>query len=227
MNIDPVRKTYLSYILTVIKIIVVCVLAGFIVDYFILSPRRLARLADDYNILVDKFNQAVTNHTLAFVQIGSRVDNMPISVYLPTLSGTTKQIDTGITLLDNDGQMVHDLEVKGVYINGLVFVSSVESTVSSDGSTLQKKQKSLKTDIDSITGNVDKITSHPATWIEANVIPADTVFKLVGNSAGNFQLQGASINEVNILQYKPLNHVEYYPNAFGSNEFDVSHKQII
>ena len=202
-----------------VLLVLVLLVLYFVYDY-LQTPRYLQEMTEDYNALVDQFHLAVRETALAYIHIGSKVDGMPVTIQMRSITGGLVETSESRKLqpmLYVDGK-IRPFVVFGYILREAVYIHSIKVRVSFDEDTQQETgqlyvfDKSL--DLDPAT---NPQVSHPATWVQADgQLDENQFYQLVVNPAGLFTLvRIKSFRDIPGLPTHPPQHRNYTKTLTG------------
>ena len=208
----------LSTLLVILKLAMVCIVFYFVYDY-LQTPVYLQELTDEYNTLVDQFHVAVQETSIAYIHIGSKQDNMPVTIQMRSITGSlveTKLSRRNHPNLYVQGQIM-PFCVFGYIQRDVVYIHSIKVRVSFDEETqLETGQLYIfDKNIDMDPDNPQ--VSHPATWVQANgELDENQFYQLVVNPAGLFTLvRIESFQDIEGLPDRPPEYRNYTKTLQG------------
>lgn len=176
-----------------------------------MMPQRLDDLADQYNELVDKFNTAVKMTTVAYLHVGPKSQNMPLTMTYRSVNGIEHREVSGNDsskipyLYDPETKMEKEVTIIGYESpnNGDIFVHKlrvfkikseddgsdpeIEITVNYD---MAIESFLVETGQTKATGNIgDPAINVQKCEVEKCTLQENTTYKIAANQAGGFKLQ--------------------------------------
>lgn len=214
---SPTSRTITTTI-EVLKWIVLSTLVGltaYLIWWYVMMPRRLDMLAQQYNDLVTKFNTAVKLTTVAYLHVGPKSQNMPLTMTFRSVNGLQDSVIAANVqgavpyLYDPDKNIEKQITIIGyeapsngeIYMRQLKILEDVQSsdqggtttevttTVNYDAAieTFLKETGQLKA-TDNIGDPAVVVPECRVDTQECGLRPGGT-YKIVANQAGAFHLR--------------------------------------